>query len=270
MKKIGILGCGWLGERIAISLLENGYTVIVSNSSSYKQEELNAKGIPSTVLKFSNQKLMDFSVEYLSAKRDFEQCDSIIISIPLSKKDNESNTFLFENSIRFLSNGTRQQLFFFNSTQIYPSTNTIVDESFKNNLLLNNPFYKVEVQLQKAFPLINILRLGGLFGDDRVFMKYFSGKVLQNGQLPVNHIHYKDICSILNQMIEKNSNQMLFNLVAPLHPSKEEIIKNQRTRYTYENPIKIDSLPIPYKIVSSEKLVRELDYTFLFPNPEFF
>ncbi|APD05724.1 protein YeeZ [Flavobacteriaceae bacterium UJ101] len=270
MKKIGILGCGWLGERLASYLLEMDYHVICTNSTSSKQKEIRSKGIPPLFLRFSTKKSMDFSNEFTKVKKEFETCDTVIISIPISKKDDKANTIQFENIIHFLSNNTHQQLFFFNSTRIYPSTNMLIDESFENKMLLDSPFYKTEIQLQKAFPSINILRLGGLFGDDRVFMKYFSNKVLQDGQTPVNHIHYRDICSIIHKMTHENHNQMIFNLVAPLHPSKEDVIKNQSNQYDYEKPSKIAYNKIPYKIISSQKLIQELNYSFIFPNPETF
>jgi len=44
-KQIAVLGCGWLGFPLAISLIEKGYLVKGSTTSESKLSDLKSKGI---------------------------------------------------------------------------------------------------------------------------------------------------------------------------------------------------------------------------------
>lgn len=45
MKDISVLGCGWLGKEISVSLLEDGFSVKGSTTSEIKIPELESLGI---------------------------------------------------------------------------------------------------------------------------------------------------------------------------------------------------------------------------------
>jgi hypothetical protein len=112
-------------------------------------------------------------------------------------------------------------------------------------------------------PSINILRLGGLMGDNRMFYKYYRK---ESSNEAVNHIHYEDICRVIEKMMLLGLKGKIYNIVAPLHPTKGEV-------YAYQT--RVDSDPaIPRKtenrIISSEKMIRELAYSFVFPDPKTF
>ena len=47
MKTVSILGCGWLGKPLAVSLLQEGYEVKGSTTSESKLSDLEALGIES-------------------------------------------------------------------------------------------------------------------------------------------------------------------------------------------------------------------------------
>lgn len=44
----------------------------------------------------------------------------------------------------------------------------------------------------------------------------------------VNHIHYSDVAEIIRMMIKKNLHSKIYNIVAPFHPTKREIINHQK------------------------------------------
>ena len=98
-------------------------------------------------------------------------------------------------------------------------------------------------------------------GDDRIFSKYFSQ---QESLEAVNHIHYQDITKIIEHIIVKKIHSKIYNVVAPLHPSKKAIFEFQK------NKIEIDTITNDSRIISSDLLLKELDYTFIFPNPVYF
>ncbi|WP_238531699.1 NAD(P)-binding domain-containing protein [Nitritalea halalkaliphila] len=53
MKKIGIIGFGWLGEPLGHHLKEAGYTVVGSCTSEQKKERLWADGLHAVYFKLS-------------------------------------------------------------------------------------------------------------------------------------------------------------------------------------------------------------------------
>ncbi|WP_052456928.1 hypothetical protein [Capnocytophaga cynodegmi] len=145
------------------------------------------------------------------------------------------------------------------SVGIYPQINQEINENFPCELLDSKLLY-VENFLKNQFPQTNILRLGGLMGDDRIFSRY---NVSETSQV-VNHIHYQDICLIIEKMISLNLQSKLYNVAAPKHPTKQEIINHQKG-----TKIAIDKTPSG-KIVLSDRLKTELNYQFLYPNPIYF
>jgi len=47
MKNVSILGCGWLGKPMAVSLMNDGFLVKGSTTSEIKIQELESLGIES-------------------------------------------------------------------------------------------------------------------------------------------------------------------------------------------------------------------------------
>ena len=116
--------------------------------------------------------------------------------------------------------------------------------------------------IKNNYPQINILRLAGLMGDKRLLCNYNISDV----DSIVNHIHYIDICSVIYKMINSQSQSKIYNVVAPIHPTKKEIIDIQKNNIVLE---KYEPTIIGRKI-SSSKLIQELDFTFQYPDPRYF
>ena len=57
MKNISILGCGWLGEPLAISLLEAGYSVKGSTTTESKLATLEASQIEAYLIDIARRRI---------------------------------------------------------------------------------------------------------------------------------------------------------------------------------------------------------------------
>lgn len=97
-------------------------------------------------------------------------------------------------------------------------------------------------------------------GDERQLGKY----AVTDLDAPVNHIHFKDIIAIVEQMIQKQCRAKVYNVVAPVHPQKGEVIAIQKNQ-SYAGP-KVQK----GRIISSDKLLIELTYDFIYPDPRYF
>ena len=247
--KIGIIGCGWLGTRVA-QKLKTENEIFVTTRSDENTSALKSLGFETFQIDF--EKGFDLKIAEL-----FQNLDVIIISLPVSKKRYSES--VSQNAKEFLGD-FKGQIMFFSSVGVYPHEDGIyTEENTKNlieNILAAEDFYK------NAFPQINILRFGGLMGDERRFSNYFKNKAIPKPNDVVNHIHYEDIAEIVNVMMTNKISGKLYNAVAPLHPRKQQVFDYQTEQIHSE----IEE-PKDGRIVLGNLLEEELNYQFLKPNP---
>lgn len=195
-----------------------------------------------------------FSRQTTNDNSPFWQSDIVIIAI--NTKDNYLETL---RKIATLTKPTCN-IILMSSISIYREFDEDVDESFE----ITQPSLIKEAE-DLIFGLkenVIILRLGGLMGDDRVAGRWKSAADFSDGY--VNYIHKDDVINIIKKMIENIVNLGIYNLVAPLHPSRQEIHRKNSQKAGSEIG-KFEGFS--KRRVSSEKVIKELDYTFLHPNP---
>lgn len=251
MKRIGIIGYGWLGARIAASMADQ-YEIYATTTTQEKSDQLTAEGIHTAVASFP-----DFQLEKpLTQWNAIEHLDVLIITIPITEKGCCISSLY--NRIQNLSSfigDCKVQIFLMSSTGVYPD---VPKELIEENM----PLEKVsgERMMKTRYPKINILRLAGLMGDNRLLKNYNIAAL----DAPVNHIHYTDICSVIIKMINNGSEGKLYNISAPLHPSKNAVVHTQKNL-----PFAEEKEPEGRKIISS-KMMTELDFMFQYPDPRKF
>jgi len=250
MKKLGIIGCGWLGNHIA-ERLSDRYEIYATTTSESKIEEFKSKGYFPTLVSFSDE-----TSETMQEWEVVHELDAIIISIPFSgiRGKQISMKTRQENVLQFLGN-YKDQLFLTSSTGVYP-------ESEKEYTEEDQPVDHVESEsfITNTFPDANILRLAGLMGGQRLLKNYN----ISNLDQLVNHIHYADICSVVEKMLDQQSKGKVYNLAAPVHPNKEEVINAQKD-LPYEG-----ERTTAGRTISPAKLIEELDFEFQYPDPRYF
>lgn len=252
MKKIGIIGYGWLGERIADSL-SGKFFIYTTTTSHEKAEQLNAKGLNTIVASFPDYQLSD----PISRWNVLDDIDILIITIPISGKRCCASSLYnrIQNLSAFIGD-FQGQMFLMSSTGVYPDLSKDFTEE-------DIPVEQVsgERMMKNKYPQINILRLGGLMGDNRLLKNYN----ISNPDHVVNHIHYKDISGSILKMIEKGSSHKLYNITAPIHPVKSQVMNAQKN---IEDPEEITTMK--GKKILSSKLIKELEYVFQYPDPRKF
>lgn len=251
MKKIGIIGYGWLGERIA-SNFTGKYTISATTTTQSKADDLNSKGIHAVVASFPDYQL----AESISQWNEAKDADVLIITIPVSEKSCCVSSLYnrIQNMSAFIGD-FKGQMFLMSSTGVYPDLQKDFTEE-------DIPLESVsgERMLRSKYPQLNILRLGGLMGDNRLLKNYNVG----NLDHAVNHIHYADISGIISEMIEQKTESKLYNVTAPVHPAKSQVINAQKDIPDEEE------FEVKGKKVLSSKLVSELGYVFQYPDPRTF
>lgn len=251
MKNIGIIGYGWLGERIASSL-SGKYSISATTTTDKKKNDLNSKGIHAVLASFP-----DYQLTYpYSQWPEIKDVDILIITIPVSEKSCCVSSLYnrIQNLSAFIGD-FKGQMFLMSSTGVYPD---LPKEFTEEDVPLNN--VSGERMLRHQYPQLNILRLGGLMGDNRLLKNYN----VRNLDHAVNHIHYADIAGIISEMIEQKTESKLYNVTAPIHPAKSQVINAQK------NIPDDEEFEVKGKKVLSSKLVSELNYTFQYPDPRIF
>lgn len=263
-KGISVLGCGWLGVPLAQKLISKGYRVKGSVTSSEKFKMLENAGIsPFRVVLNPDQ------VEI--SNPDFFSCDILIVSIPPRRI--EGIEFVFPKQISRLISEIRNhnipKVIFISSTSVYPENLLVAretDDAFPEKssgkgLVIAENLLKYDSSFHTT-----IIRFGGLIGADRNPARFLQRAKTAISNTPVNLIHLDDCISILISVIENEIWGETLNACCPVHPYKKDF---------YSKAAQISGLPEPpisdvqenYKIVDSSKLIRLLDYQFIYPSP---
>lgn len=258
--QISILGGGWIGNPLARNLAHLGHSVKVSKSSFRKLE--NFENL--TVLDWKAEDGMSVELWKLICESEVQ-----IWTIPPRRKQNSTDFYLsvLKDWIKNLDPLKVRKIIFLSSTSVYQNSNNWVNETS----ILDDQSLIAQAETIIATspcPFI-VLRLGGLMGEERFVAKYFSGKEIDGGDCPVNYVHQKDVLAILERTIN-NLDSGIYNVVAPEHPSKKEVGDADCERRGMPKAIWQPGVCSSFKLVSSEKLIQTLGYSFLKPNPLWF
>jgi nucleoside-diphosphate-sugar epimerase len=261
--KIGIIGCGWLGLPLGKILAQNGHQVLGTTTSLDKMTILQQANISPMLLRFSPQPSASLQA--------FFDVDVLVIALPprVAHHGAEHHLQQIESIFEHLAGHQISQIIYISSTSVYPEHNQIATEN--TEIIEDSVLIKAENLLRAKHPQALILRCGGLMGYDRIPYKYFVGKTIKTADIPVNFIHQDDVVAIIKLLIEQNIGGQTFNLVAPLHPIRKDVYQANSVRFAWPAPIfEAPNQSIPFKIVSPELLITQLNYQFIYPNPVYF
>lgn len=249
MKTFTILGCGWLGLAVAKQLRTN-YHFKVSTTSPSKLTYLKNEGFKPYIL----------DEEHLDTLDELLQCDYLLIAFPPSK---------FQNYLQFLETIYSHKLFKFIRHTIFISSSSMYDKRegiYNEEALLTDPssktVYDAEMYVMKTTSII--FRCAGLMGANRIGGSYFANKEVKKAESPVNYVHQNDVVKAIGLCVEENI-RGVFNLCAPMHPSKKELYKSNALKYRFEEPIFTDEETFNRIIDGSKICQHGFEYTY--PNP---
>ncbi len=247
MNRISILGCGWLGKPLATSLLENGFSVKGSTTSEEKIASLESLGIETHIVNISEFEEYDA----------FLQSDILIIAI--TSKDIDG----FENLIAQIQNSPVQKVIFISSTSVYPRINKVMTE--EDEVVQNHPLVEIEnLFRENTFFETTIIRFAGLFGGERHPANWFkNGREIPQPEGFVNMIHQEDCIEIIHEIINQNCWNETFNACANHHPTREQFYIKARESKGFEAPVFKQEKVFEWKIISSDKVQRVLNYSFI-------
>ncbi|MCI2229626.1 dTDP-glucose 4,6-dehydratase [Polaribacter sp. MSW13] len=246
MKNISVLGCGWLGKSLAVSLLNEGFIVKGSTTSEEKLDLLEINGI------------VPFIIDIASFEEFDEFLNSDILIIAITSKDIDG----FENLISQIENSSIQKVIFISSTSVYGSLNKVMTEEDE---VLNTPLTEIENLFRvNTFFETTIIRFAGLFGDERHPSSWFKNKrKIPQPKGFVNLIHKEDCIEIIHEIIDQNCWNQTFNACSNHHPTRREFYTIAKLSNDLELPEFEENEMYKWKIISSKKVQDVLGYTFI-------
>lgn len=268
MKKVSIIGLGWLGEAAGLLLQRQGHLVLGSSTRLEKVELLRGKGLDA--IHFA----LDPDPKGTAYHRLFDS-EILIVTLPPRSRHGDGEAYLQQlASLRTLvANSAVKQIIFISSTGIYPNENKEVpyteEEQITESNAGNSILFRAE-QLMKDSPSysLTILRMGGLMGADRIPGSYFSGKEEVVGHTRVNFIHQLDGARMIAWVLNQGHWNQTFNGVAPEHPLRREVYAKNASALGILPPASYMEAADEEvgRWISSEK-ISAAGFSFDFPNP---
>jgi len=262
IRRIAVLGCGWLGLPLALSLLGKGYAIHGSTTSKKKIVSLKRKGI--------SPYLISITEDGIHGDIDAFLTDVSVLIVNVPPKLRGTNPENYVRKMQFLHAEVKRhgvaQLLFVSSTSVYGNLQgTVTEKSVPEpetasgqqllaveNLFRNTPDLKT-----------TILRFGGLIGADRHPITMLAGRTdLNNGDEFVNLIHQNDCIAIIAYIITKQCWNRTFNGVYPYHPTKSTYYTSEANKRGLRPPKYNTKKAITGKIIVPFALLNVKGFSF--------
>ncbi len=214
-EKIGIIGLGWLGEKLASELQDLTYSVWGTVRGEDKAKRLALAGIHAITWQSGNPLEEDL-------KEALSDSDFLVLNIPPSAFKDISYAAGLASFLQYISSETK--VIFTSSTGVYPNNLEDATEDYSFKPEESNALLEAEnVLIQQLGNRLCILRLAGLIGEDRNPVFYLAKKEInQDPDKRVNLIHRKDIIHVIQQVLGEGHFGEIFNVCNPDHPTRKK------------------------------------------------
>jgi nucleoside-diphosphate-sugar epimerase len=220
----------------------------------------------------TKQKLKDASIKCLHVDLAQPIPDALfetdVLCIFVSPSSNKDRPYpeLFTSLLAHPKFKTLKQVIFTSSTSVYEKSDAHKDET--HPLKTNNPILEVERALSVNENLC-VLRMAGLMGEGRYLTKYYPAqRVLANALSLANHIHQVDAVGSIQAVIEHEL-KGVYNICAPMHPTKQAIIEAQ-CEVLHVSPPSFEQVSGESGTIDATRFQKATHYTFYYPDPRAF
>ncbi|MEH6449041.1 MAG: hypothetical protein V7765_10240 [Oleispira sp.] len=266
MKRISILGSGWLGLPLAIELNQLGYQIKASSRSEARLSQVTQAGISAHV----------YDIEADQNDVSFLQADILIINIT------SKNVEAYKDLIVLVEKSPIQKVLFISSTSVYgdsldPSSPAITESN--QDALISCPLLTIENLFRESLHFdTSIIRFSGLIGYQRHPGRFFAQtqedgsikcKPIKNPDASVNMIHRDDCIGIIKALLEGDIWGEVFNGCSSHHPARREFYTHAVQNYSGQHSIEMnftDSDQKNFKVIANDKIQTVLDYQFIHNN----
>lgn len=269
MKKVAIVGLGWLGMPLALSLSARGWQVTGSKTTLDGVEAARMCGIDSYQLQLTPELICDS--EDLDALLNV---DALVITLP-ARRTGDGDDFYLQAVQEIVDSALAHQIpriIFTSSTSVYGDGEGMVRESTQLAPVTASGRVLKELELwlhDLPGTSVDILRLAGLVGPERHPGRFMAGKTdVANGHHGVNLVHLEDVVSAITLLLQAPKGGHTYNLCAPVHPTREAFYSQMARQLNLDPPVfREQSQPGHGKLVDGSRICNELGFEYQYPNP---
>jgi nucleoside-diphosphate-sugar epimerase len=214
--KFVIVGCGWLGQQLAVQLQADGHKVIATRRTAEALVSLPA-AVEGLVLDLL------LPPDFAALKPLFSDAVVICAIAPGRQTAGSNYVVALQQLAALAAAAGSKQLIHFSSSGIYQGLTGIVDETA--SLLTDDDRVALLLQgeqaLQQELPCLT-LRLAGLMGQGRHPGRFTAGKQLADPNGPVNMLHSWDLIAAVQQLLAALPCSGTYNLSSPETESRAD------------------------------------------------
>jgi nucleoside-diphosphate-sugar epimerase len=269
MKKVAIIGLGWLGMPLAQSLIRRGVHVVGSKTTPDGVDAARMSGIDCFQLQLTPELL--YSAEDLT---QLMSVDALVITLPASRTTEGGADYL--PAVQMLVDSALAfgvpRIIFTSSTSVYGETRGRIKESspLQPVTIAGKTLMALERWLHKLpNTSVDILRLAGLVGNDRHPGRFLAGKIgVKGGSQGVNLVHQEDVIAAIELLLNLPRGGYLYNLCAPLHPAKRDFYPAcARVLQLTPPEFAVEDIEEATREIDGSKICRELGFEYQYPDP---
>ncbi|GDX04547.1 SDR family oxidoreductase [Buttiauxella sp. A111] len=269
MKKVAIVGLGWLGMPLAMSLSARGWQVTGSKTTLDGVEAARMSGIDSYQLQLTPELICDS--DDLDALLDV---DALVITLP-ARRTGEGDDFYLQAVQEIVDSALAHdipRIIFTSSTSVYGEREGVVKETspLEPVTASGRVLKELETWLHDLpGTSVDILRLAGLVGPERHPGRFLAGKTdVANGAHGVNLVHLEDVISAITLLLQAPKGGHIYNLCAPDHPSRAEFYSLMARQMNLDAPnFRTEAQNGRGKLVDGNRICNELGFEYQYPNP---
>ncbi|CNH56173.1 SDR family oxidoreductase [Yersinia pseudotuberculosis] len=269
MKKVAIIGLGWLGMPLAQSLSRRGIDVVGSKTTPDGVDAARMSGI--------NCYPLVLTPELICEPDDLAQLmavDALVITLPASRTTAGGDHYfqavqqVVDSALAF---GV-PRIIFTSSTSVYGETRGRIKESspLQPVTVAGKTLMALEQWLhQLPHTSVDILRLAGLVGTDRHPGRFLAGKTgVKGGSQGANLVHQEDVIAAIELLLNRPKGGHLYNLCAPIHPRKRDFYPACARALQLTPPeFAVEEQEGANREIDGSKICSELGFEYLYPDP---
>ncbi|AXF76347.1 SDR family oxidoreductase [Erwinia tracheiphila] len=269
MRKVAIVGLGWLGMPLGLSLMAHGWHVTGTKTTADGVEAVRKCGIEGYCLKLNPELVC--KADDLKALLN---ADALVITLPASRTAEGSGAYLLavQQMVDSALSFKIPRIIFTSSTSVYGNGEGAMKENspLQPTTVAGKTLKELEAWLHDLpGTSVDVLRLAGLVGPGRHPGRFLAGKTgLADGSHGVNLVHLDDVISAITLLLQTPKGGRVYNLSASAHPARNVFYPAVARQLGLTPPVFMAQTDAGSgKLIDGSRLCQELGFDYQYPDP---
>lgn len=269
MKKVAIVGLGWLGMPLAMALTARGWQVTGSKTSPDGVDAARRCGIEAFQLVLTPE--IECEADELAT---LMAVDALVVTLPASRTVQGGEDYMqaVQNVVDTALAHKVPRIIFTSSSSVYGTGSGVMKES--SALEPESVAGKTLVELENWLhdlpgTSVDVVRLAGLVGPNRHPGRFLAGKTgLDNGGHAVNLVHLDDVVDAIVLLLQTPKGGRVYNLCASKHPARDDFYPFVSKQLGLVPPtFAAEAERSAGKVVDGSKICNELGFEYSYDDP---